>query len=315
MDSIRLAFDVVFPLFVMMAAGYMTKLAGWVDDETLTKMNAVTFRVFLSILIFMNIYNGNIMETFSGEMAVIIAICWAAVFLFIFGSMTLLKKWVPDRKRRSVMTQGIYRGNLVLYGIPVATVIGGAEAAARASILIATVVPLFNFMAVVLLERARSHGTDVKHVLKKIIKNPLIIASVLGVLCSVLRIRIPEVLLSPLDSMSKVGTPLSFVILGATLDFKRFFGNLKPLLAVCLGKLVLVPAVVFSLALLAGVPKIELAALVGAMASPSAVSSFSMAKEMGVDGDFAGQIVVLTSVLSIITLFFWVAGLKAAGAL
>ena len=41
-------------------------------------------------------------------------------------------------------------------------------------------------------------------------------------------------------------------------------------------------------------------------AAPGAVSSFTMAEQMGADGDLAGQIVVFTSLFSIITMFFWI---------
>ena len=46
------------------------------------------------------------------------------------------------------------------------------------------------------------------------------------------------------------------------------------------------------------------------LASPTAVSSFQMAKEMGGDGDLASQIVVFTSAFSIVTVFFWIFALK-----
>ena len=51
---------------------------------------------------------------------------------------------------------------------------------------------------------------------------------------------------------------------------------------------------------------IELGTLITMLAAPGAVSSFTMAEQMGADGDLAGQIVVFTSLFSIITMFFWI---------
>jgi predicted permease len=48
-------------------------------------------------------------------------------------------------------------------------------------------------------------------------------------------------------------------------------------------------------------------------ASPSAVSSYTMAQQMDGDGDLAGQIVVFTTAISLITLFFWISGLMLLG--
>jgi predicted permease len=68
--------------------------------------------------------------------------------------------------------------------------------------------------------------------------------------------------------------------------------------------------VVISIALLLGYRNNAIVALLGAAASPSAVASFTMSKAMGSDGDLAGEIVVTTSIVSMITIFLWVLVLK-----
>lgn len=313
MDSIQLAFEVVFPLFFMMAVGYAVRRAGWVDAPSVNAMNRLAFRVFLPILVFLNIYQSNLENVISKQTITLILVVWFCVLSAIFLTMIVLKKKVPEIKRRSVMTQGIYRGNLVLFGIPVAMTLGGSEAVAKAAVLIATVIPLFNFAAVILLERARSGKAEVKKMVIQIGKNPLIIASVLGIIACALQLQIPVVLESPLQSLANVATPLAFVILGASLKLGEFKQNRNALLVVACGKLMLVPALAFLLAVLLGLQRSELIAIIGALASPTAVSSFSMAKEMNVEGELAGQIVAFTSVMSIVTIFLWVTGLGICG--
>lgn len=315
MDSIQLAFEVVFPLFFMMAVGYGVRRAGWVDDASVNAMNRLAFRVFLPILVFLNIYQSNLEKVITKDTMLLIGVVWFCVLLAIGLSMVIFRKKVPDIKKRSVMTQGIYRGNLVLFGIPVAMTMGGSEAVAKAAVLIATVIPLFNFAAVILLERARSGKADVKKMLVQICKNPLIIASVLGICACALQVKLPDFLESPLQSLANVATPLAFVILGASLKLGDFRKNGRVLLIVSLGKLVIVPAIAFTLAVGLGFQGSELIAMIGALASPTAVSSFSMAKEMDVEGELAGQIVAFTSVMSIVTIFLWVTGLGMSGVL
>jgi hypothetical protein len=48
-------------------------------------------------------------------------------------------------------------------------------------------------------------------------------------------------------------------------------------------------------------------------ASPAAVSSYTMAQQMDGDAELAGQLVVFTTVFSLVTLFFWISGLMAFG--
>ena len=49
--------------------------------------------------------------------------------------------------------------------------------------------------------------------------------------------------------------------------------------------------------------------------APAAVSSCAMAEQMGGDAELAGLIIVVTSVLSVFTIFMWIFGLNLAGVL
>ncbi len=313
MDNLQLAFEVVFPLFFMMLTGYVVRKVKWVDESGLNMMNRLAFRLFLPMLIFMNIYQSDIENVMNRETLMLILTVWGCVLLTILTSMFLMKKKGFALPLRTVMTQGIYRGNLVLFGIPVAMTLGGAEAVTVTAVLIATVIPLFNFAAVILLERARNSTANVKKMVLQILKNPLIIASVTGLLVSKCGVNLPQCLESPLQSFGNVATPLAFVILGASLKMGDFKTNKNILCVVALGKLVLVPAFAMGLAWGMGLKQEAVIAIIGALASPTAVSSFSMAKEMDVESDVAGQIVAFTSVMSIVTIFVWVTLLGTGG--
>jgi predicted permease len=208
------------------------------------------------------------------------------------------------------MIQGVFRSNLVLFGIPIAASVYGEDRIGIVSLLAAFIVPLYNILAVIVLEYYRGGNVNYRKVILNIIKNPLIIASAIAFILLMLRIQIPEILLSPLSSLSKVATPLAFIVLGGTFQFKRIRTNLKYLSVVVLGKLLLFPLAVFTAAIALGFRGEALVALIGVTASPTAVSSFTMAVEMDADGELAGQIVIFTSIISIITIFLFVFLLK-----
>ena len=56
MENLIVSLNVVFPLFAMMAVGFLLHHIGILDDHTADKMNKVAFKVFLPTLIFYNIY-------------------------------------------------------------------------------------------------------------------------------------------------------------------------------------------------------------------------------------------------------------------
>lgn len=310
MNNIILAFSVVFPLMLQMTIGYILRRRKIVDTHSLNVMNKLVFRVFLPLLLFLNIYSLEPEETISKENGTLLLLAALSVILIAAIIHFLFPHFIKDKKKCSVMIQGISRSNLVLFGIPIAASIYGENRIGLVSLLAAFIVPLFNIIAVIVLEYYRGGKVSYRKVLFNIIKNPLIIASVIAFILLMLRIEIPALLLSPLSSLSKVATPLSFIVLGGTFQFSRISANLKYLSVVVIGKLIVFPLAVFAAAIALGFRGEALVALIGVTASPTAVSSFTMAVEMDADGELAGQIVIVTSIFSILTIFLLVYLLK-----
>ena len=110
-----------------------------------------------------------------------------------------------------------------------------------------------------------------------------------------------------------VATPLSLIALGGTFQAGELRKNAKPLGITVLSKLVLMPVFFLLIGLFLRMDAAELAALTGVSITPTAVSTYAMAQKMGSDGELAGQIVVVTSLLSVVSMFAWVFLLSSAG--
>ena len=305
-----LSFNVVLPLFLMIVLGYSLKRIRVYDEHTISGVNQLVFKVFLPLLLFINIYQTDVTGVFDLKLMLV-------ALLGVLGSffMTwLIIAWIEkDNRKRGVLIQGIFRSNFVIFGIPVTTSLFGAEATGAASLLVAVIVPIFNMFSVVILEIYRGSRINVPKILKGILTNPLIIGSVIGLLCLWLHIKIPLVLEKTISDLSKVTTPLALVILGGSFTFSSMKGNVKQIAIGVLGKLVIVPVICLSFALLIGIRGVGLAILMSIFASPTAVSSFSMAKQMDGDADLAGHLVVLGSMLSVVTMFVWIFIFKQGG--
>jgi predicted permease len=310
MDNLLLALNVVFPLMIMMILGYFLKKINFVDDHSLNVMNNLVFRVFMAILLFLNIYNVEIGDTLNISNIQLIVFAVVSLIIYILVLSFIVPLFVKDKQKCSAMIHGMFRANLVLFGIPITVSIYGEDSIGFVSLLSAVLVPVFNIAAVTLLEVYRGGKVSFKKVILGIISNPLIQAAALAIIFILIGIRIPDLILTPLESISKITTPLAFIILGASLKFGSLARNFKYLATVVIGKLIFFPVVVISIALLLGYRNNAIVALLGAAASPSAVASFTMSKAMGSDGDLAGEIVVTTSIVSMITIFLWVLVLK-----
>lgn len=229
------------------------------------------------------------------------------ILLSYLGYSRLIK----DSKKCSVMIQAAYRGNFVLFGIPIASSLYGEEALGITSLLLAAIIPTFNITAILLLEFYRGEKMKYSKLLLSTFKNPLLIASTLAICCLFFQIRIPAIFEMTLSSLAKVATPLAFIVLGGSLEIGSVKKHWKYLLSANIVKLIVFPFLLMLAAHFLGFTPMEMTAFLSATACPAAVASFTMAKEMGADGDLAGEIVVTTSACSIVTIFLWVFVLKS----
>ena len=113
--------------------------------------------------------------------------------------------------------------------------------------------------------------------------------------------------------MKEVATPMALLVLGASLNRKSLEESKRNLTICLLGRLVIVPALALTIGAAIGLRDIAFVTLIAIFASPTAVSSYTMAEQMDSDGQLAGNCVVFSSALSSITLFGWIFVFKTLG--
>lgn len=310
MENLILSVNVVLPLFLLMAAGYFCRQIKLYDMKSHTVMNKLVFKVFLPCLLFKNIYQTSLDSAFDWRVFVFAAVSIVVMFAALFLIVPTFEK---SNQRRGALIQGIGRSNFVLFGIPLAEQIANGGNMAVASLLVAVVVPMFNILAVVTLEVFRGGKVHFGKVLKGIATNPLILSSLLGIVFLFTGWKLPRVIETPLFDLSKIATPLALFLLGGSLEFSRVGRNLRALLWSVSGRLVFVPLVFVSAAIALGIRGIALVSLMIVFAAPTAVTSYTMAQQMGADDELAGQQVVFTTAFSVLTIFLWVFALKSLG--
>ena len=310
MENLILSFNIIFPLFLLMVLGYFLKAVGMLDKTTLKKMNSLIFKAFLPCLIFYNVYTSEVSDMFDKNLIIFSVVSVVVCFLILMALIPLIEK---DNKKRGVIIQGIFRSNFVIFGIPLSVALYGEGIVGSAAVLIAIVVPVFNFLAVLSLEIFRGGKPDIVKILKGIATNPLILSSLIGLIAMGIGLKLPSTVEKAIGDVSKITTPLALIVLGGSLDFKKIGGNTKQLILCIIGRLVLVPCVFLPAAVLCGFRNAELAILLSLFGSPTAVSSFTMAQQMGGDDELAGQIVVFNTTLCVVSVFLWIFVLKQVG--
>ena len=300
MKELALSANAVLPVFLMMAAGYLSRCLGVLERGDVAKFNRVAFRVFLPCLLFYNVYRSDLSAAVDPRL---IAYAVLGVLIVFGAAFVTVQRLERVNERRGVIMQGIFRSNYVILGLPIAQALLGETELGPVSVLIAIVVPLFNVLAVFVLERFRGGSVKPREVALQVLKNPLVVSSALGIAALLIGLKLPPVLEKAVSGLGTIATPLQLFLLGAFFQFNGLGRYLKPLAAVTVIKLVITPAVFLSLAAALGFRGVAFVALLGIFASPTAVNSFTMAQQMGGDAELAGDIVVSTSVFSALNMF------------
>ncbi len=307
MENLQIAINAVLPLFLTMAVGYFLRQIHFVDEPLLKKLNKLVFNVFLPLLLFINIYQSDLETSFRLK-TILTAVCSVlALFVVLCVVVPLIEK---DGPRRGVIVQGIFRSNYILFGAPLVFGVFGDQGMGTVSVISAFVVPLYNMLSVAALETFSQGQVNVKKILKGIVKNPLIIASALGILCLVAGVPLPQAVEKTVSDLGKVATPLGLVSLGGFFKFSDTKRFIKQLVIIVTGRLILCPAAFLPIFIKMGFRDVELMALATMMGAPIAVSSFIMAQQQGADADLAGQSVAFTTLFSVFTMFLIIFGLK-----
>lgn len=320
-DTFLYALRAVLPVLLMMALGYAVKRVGPWDDDFYKQLMGICFHIFLPIQLFLNVYGighaSQINWRLLGFMALGILLCVGVGFV-------CARLFVPDRRQKGVMVQMAFRSNQTIFGIPFASMLGGAPALAFFSISLAVGVPLFNILAVLILSWYAEDGGrhTLGSLLGRVCTNPLILGVFAGLIAVLIRQYIPVVdgvpvfslqyglpsLYQAISDLSKVAAPMLLFVLGARLDFSSLRGMLPQLTLGVFLRLIVAPVLVMGAAICLRGPlrltSVEMPALIAIFASPAANVGPVMVQEIGGDVQLASQLVVWSSALSLFTIFW-----------
>ena len=331
------AANAVLPILLLILVGFTLQKIGWVSESFTKTGNKLVFNVFLPAMLFINVYDIDGISAIKWDVvlfvvAVICLLFILAIFIAVFATK------IPER--RGVIMQCVYRSNFAIIGMPLAAALGGDEAMAITAVISAFSIPLYNLFSVIaltmFLKDEQGNQRSLKAVILDIVSNPLILSVAAGFVFLGLRQLQTEwfgsvvftlkgnlkFLYTALNNLKSIASPLALVVMGAQFEFSAVKGMFKEIAAGTLSRLVIAPVVGIGLALLLSTrtglltcgPS-EYPALVALYGSPMAVSAAVMAGQMRNDQQLATQLVVWTSVFSILTVFLTVCIMMPAGLL
>jgi len=330
MKNLLFSINIVLPLAILLAMGYLFKKQGLFTDSFIKAGNKLCFYVLLSCSLFKNLYD-SVLDEIPYKLIIFVVV---SIFMeFVLG--IFFARAISDRKNQEgVIVQGVFRSNYAYIGIPLSTMMFTesqliTDTSNEISIITIFVIPLFNTLAVMALTYMNEHKSGENLLvtsLKNLAKNPCIISVSLGILVLLFRMAVPSAgffiknnlgfLYKVLGYLASMSTPFALLMVGAGLNFSHSLTNIRKLSLTVMVKNLIFPGFILLVAALMKIfTRVDFAVMISVFASPTAVASAVMASEMNGDGELANEIVVYTTMFSILSLVIIIYALKTAGCL
>lgn len=312
MQNFLFSLNVTLPIFIIIVVGGFLKHIGLLTEGFTTVADKFVFKVALPVQLFQDIAAMDIRADFSGKF---VMFCMIATTCMFAATWILGAVFLKDKSMVGAFAQAAARGSAAILGIAFVENIYGDSG--MTPMMIVAAVPLFNIYSVIILtvtsSEGKFNGALVKKLLVGVVTNPIILGIAAGMVWSLLRLPMPVFLSKSVHSIASTATPLALLVLGATFKGREALQKIGPTIAAAFLKLVAIPAAIFPFAIHMGFRGSELVAIMIMLASPTTVTCYIMAKNMGGDDTLSASVVMTATLLSSVTLTLWVFVMKTFG--
>lgn len=303
MENFIATLNVVGPIAIMLAIGFFIRKINLLNSATSLTLNKLTFMIFMPAVMFRTISTSELEGVINVKLITFALLITVTIFLFL---MLFIPRIEKDNPKRGVLIQGLLRSNFGVFGLSIALALSPDGNIGPIPIMIALTVPLYNALSVVALEIYSNKKVKISRILKSIITNPLIVSAMVGLLFLLLPINLPTVIDNSIEQLASIATPIALISLGASFSFSNLSIYKKQICIGVIGKLVVIPLILLPISILLGFRGMDLICLLIMFGAPPAASTFTVAEQMGGDATLAGQLVVLCSVGSVVTIFSFI---------
>lgn len=302
----------VAPVFILILLGWSVAKARIMKPEAADALGDFVFRIGLPLLIFRTLSTAD----FDGSTPFRL---WIAYFMGVIVTWTcahLLTTRVFKRDAKVGVVAGLSASfaNNVFIGIPLVKFMIGSDGLVALSILLVVHLPIMMMAGTVLMERAvaRTEGVAsggvlsiLRQVGRNLVRNPLVWALGTGLASNLLGVRLPVIATTVIDQLAVAASPLALLSIGMTLSRYAIRGDVGLTSTTAVLKLLLLPAVVFLVSRLLGLPDDWTAALVLTSSVPTGVNAWLLAGYFRTSQNLAASVIGITTALGVVSVSVW----------
>ncbi len=292
MDIVLHAFEGVFTVSLMVLAGYYLGSHHWFSDESLNLISKLITKICLPLYMIVNLTETLTHDTVIQMSSGLPVAVSSMIICFIVGQLVVRFANIP-RGRRGVLAAVFFVTNTILIGLPLSTELFGTKCIPFVLVYYMANTVVFWVVAAHIIAVDGSEKVP-----------PLFSLQTLKVM---LELHLPHPLLVSFRYMGNMTTPLAMLFIGAVVsnaDWSKIHFDRMILLAL-FGRFVVCPLGIILMAPLVGIPPLmtQVFTIQAAMPAPSVLPV--LAKNYGADYEYAATLTVVTTVLAVVVMPFY----------
>ncbi len=304
----------ILPVFALMAAGWLSARTGYLSSGIADHLNAFAVKLAVPFLLFRAMVGVDFGQAFNIP-------ALGAFYLGAFASFglaILLARKIWKRRPGEAVAVGFCAlfSNTVLLGIPIVERAYGQDALTPVFGIISLHAGLMYAIGMLSMEIARADGRSMGETIriasKSILSNPLMIGVIAGVVINLSGLKLPEVIMAPVDMLATAAIPAALVGIGAALTRYKVSAEASEALMVSALALLLHPMIAFGIAYgIFDLSQEYVRAAVVLAAMPPGMNVYIFAAMYDRAVSLSATVIILSTLLSIFTIAAWMAALQA----
>ena len=294
----QLIVTALWPVFALLLLGYLARRSGFPGEGFWLPAERATYYVLFPALLVERLAAASLAGEDSLRLALLVTAVLAVTALFCGLCKPLLRLAAPAF---TSFFQGSIRFNTYV-ALAITAALHGSEGIVIAAVITAVMIPQLNLYSVLAFAFTSDRTFSLTRLLLALLRNPLILACLLGITLSLSGAGLPRPLASVLELLGRMALPLGLLAVGAGLNLRALRTAGRALLTSSLIKLMLLPLLAFALAGWVGLDSLTTSVLIIFMAVPTATSAYVLARQMGGDADLMAAIITAQTLISMLSL-------------
>jgi len=301
----------LLPVIILIGLGMALRQRRFLQESFWPQAERLGYYVLLPCLFFHGLATAQLEALPVRDLTLTLILSTIVVAALVMAIQPLLKL---DGPAFTSVFQGSVRFNNYV-GVTLAAGLFGAKGIALAAICNAAIVPTVNVLCVLVFARFGAAKLSGRGILKQLVTNPLVVASLSGILFQLIGLRIPPGLDPAMRSLGAASLPLGLLCVGAALDFGSARRWIRPVASSSIMKFLAMPVATVLIAIVTGLKGPALTTALLFQALPTASSAYIMARQLGGDAPLMAGITAIQTALAVVAIPVVLIGLSGWGVL